>query len=300
MKPSERRALRDKHNAETNEEVCASIEKSCDATSEDNEAVITNTKKCRKSKKSILDDDVESMRHEGFVQSHVKLITFIITLAVLLAAIGPFSIVRIVKLINQNKNYEGMPMTVEVIKKIAAKKAYIEWSDFDGYTYEDQSTKNTRVREYYVPNDGFTLIVRGDINDKKYPDQVHFMYSNDEGTVFVDLRVGDINEFLRSVSGSDETHTLTLDELHKLAKRGASLTWADLEKYKYTQSQKVESETLYYVRTYRVAGASYSLVLEGKKLSGKPERATLVNDATLESVDIKTGDIEEFLKDKEV
>lgn len=300
MKPSERRALRDKQNANIETEAYESIENKSDALQEYNEAAVTDIKKGNKKGKSILDDDVVSMRHEGFVQSHVRLITFIITLAVLLAVIGSFSIIRIIKLINENKNYEGMPMTVEVIKNIATKKAYIEWSDFDGYTYEDQSTDDTRVREYYVPNEGFTLIVRGDIKDKKYPDQVHFMYSNDKGTVFVDLRVGDINEFLRSVGGSDDTHTLTLDELYKLAKRGSNLTWADLEGCKYTQSQKVEGEVLYYVRTYRVAGASYSLVLEGKKISGKPEHATLINDATLESVDIKTGDIEEFLKDKEV
>lgn len=301
MKPSEKRALMEAKKKELEEknnlqddDVSSEDIADCDITS-------NHTLKNKKGK-TILDDDVESMRKEGFFQSHVKLITFIITVSLLFMLIGPFSVIRIIEMVEESRHFkDGETLTVEQIKIIANNKAMITWSDFDGYSYEDQSTKTATIREYYVKENGYSLVVRGKKGDSKFPDNVHFMYSDDNGTTFIDLRTEDIKGFLAATNvttNSEPLRLMTLADLEAMAGSSSNLAWANFKNFKYEATQRVEMETVYYIRTYKIGGTDLSVVLEGKKISGYPEKATLVNNVTLEEKDLKRENISDFIKDQ--
>lgn len=301
MKPSEKRALMEAKKKEleaqnnANDSVPDEDVGACDI-------VANHTLKDKKGK-TILDDDVESMRKEGFFQNHVKLITFIITVSLLFALIGPFSIIRIIENIEESRHYkDGETLTIEKIEQIAKKKVLITWSDFDGYSYEDQSTKSALVREYYVKEEGYFLVVRGSKNDPEYPDNVHFMHSDENGTSFIDLRTQDIKGFLAAINTPDEDNSLrpmTLDDLIAMTgKESSGFSWANFKSFNYVATQRVEMGQVYYVRTYKIAGTNLEVVLEGKKISGYPDSAMLVNNVTLEKKDLKKDDVTDFIKEQ--
>ena len=307
MKPSERRALMEEKERLRKEASAASAKESISSNESvspedlsDCDVKSNHTVKNKKGK-SVLDDGVESTRKEGFFQSNVKLITFIITVSLLFMVIGPVSVIRRVELVEESRHYkDGKAITVEEIKDIANAGAMIQWSDFDGYGYEDQSTKKATVREYYVADTGYFLVVRGDKNDKVYPDNVHLMYSDDNGTTFIDLRTDNINEFLRAIEAAKEEEILipmTLEDLENMLASSTNFTWANMSGFKCESSQRVQMEIIYYVRTYRIMGTDLSIVLEGRKISGYPEKVTLINGATLEEKDMKRDDISDFIKE---
>lgn len=299
MKPSEKRALREAKLREA--ENAIDVDVISDPAADMTQNITAKDKKG----KSILDDDVESMRKESFFQNNVKLVTFIITVTLLFALIGPFSVIRIVKLVEENRHVrDAEDITIAQIKQIAKSKPYITWSQFEGFNYEDQSTKTNTVREYSVKEAGFSLIVRGAKNDTVYPDNVHLLYSDDNGTTFVDIRVNGIDGFLEAIYAAEEEEKvplrfMTIDDLKSIAGFSTNITWANFKEFKYTSSQKVEKETVYYIRTYKIAGTDLSVILEGTKISGLAEKATLVNNITLEQKDIRREDITDFIKEFE-
>ena len=299
MKPSEKRALREAKLKEA--ENSSDIDIISDPAADMTQNITAKDKKG----KSILDGDVESMRKESFFQNNVKLVTFIITVTLLFALIGPFSIIRIVKLVEENKHVrDAEDITIAQIKQIAKSKPYITWSQFDGFNYEDQSTKTNTIREYTVKESGFSLVVRGEKSDTVYPDNVHLLYSDDNGTTFVDIRVNGIDGFLDAIYAADEEEKvplrfMTVEDLKSIAGLSTNITWANFKGFKYTSSQKVEKETVYYIRTYKIAETDLSVILEGTKISGLAEKATLVNNITLEQKDIRREDITDLIKEFE-
>lgn len=287
MKPSEKRALKEQKLKEKEE-------KTREFNNGDNK--IVNEKKPHK---KLFYDDAKGSRKEGFFQSHVRLITFIITLSILLALIGPFSVIRIVKWVNDNKYYrDGNDITLSEIAGIAAKKAYIEWDDFDGYNYDDNSTKNDTVKEYYVTELGYSLLVRGSKTNKKYPENVFLMYSDEDGTVHIDLRNGDVKKFISSVNirkNNSNAPLITIEELKEILNRGVAVDFDDFEGFKCEQEQKVENSSTLYILKYKVAESNFTVLLEGKSLISKPSRAVIVNNVTLEEHDINSSDIKDFI-----
>ena len=305
MKPSERRALMEERERMCKEASAAESISTSESDITDDLAdcdIKANHTVKNKKGKSMLDDDTVSTRKEGFFQSNVKLITFIITVSLLFMLIGPFSIIRIIETIEENRHYkDGATMTLDDIKDIAAYKTMISWSNFDDYGYEDQSTKNTKVREYYVEERGYFLVVRGSDKEGKYPDSVHFMYSDDNGTTVIDLRTDNLKEFLATIEAAnkeEELVVMTLEDLEDMLATSKNFTWANMSGFKYESTQKVEMETIYYVRTYRIMGTNLAVVLEGKKIIGYPERAKLVNTATLEEKDLKREDVSDFINEQ--
>ncbi len=305
MKPSERRALMEEKNRMREEasatESISSNESDITEDLADYDIKSNHTIKSKKGK-NIIDDDSVSTRKEGFFQSNVKLITFIITVSLLFVLIGPFSIIRIIEVVEENRHYkDGATMTIEDIGGIAAHKTMISWSDFDGYGYEDQSTKKTKVREYYVAERGYFLVVRGSDKDGNYPDSVHFMYSDENGTTVIDLRTDNLKEFLATIEAANKEEELvlmTLEDLENMLAASKNFTWANMSGFKYEATQKVEMETIYYIRTYRIMGTNLAVVLEGKKIIGYPERAKLINTATLEEKDLKRENVSDFINEQ--
>lgn len=299
MKPSEKRALKEAKLKELEDH------NDIDVASDPAADMSQNITAKDKNGKSILDDDVESMRKESFFSNNVKLVTFIITVTLLFALIGPFSIIRIVKIVEENRHVrDAEDISIAQIKQIAKSKPYITWSQFEGFNYEDQSTKTNTVREYSVKEKGFSLVVRGEKSDTVYPDNVHLLYSDDNGTTFVDIRINSVDGFLDAIYAAEEEEKIplrfmTIEDLKGIAGFSTNISWANFKGFKYDAAQKVEKETVYYVRTYKIAGTDLSVILEGKKISGLAEKATLVNNITLEEKDLRRDDITEFIKEFE-
>ena len=135
MKPSERRALMEEKERLRKEASAASAASAKESISSNESVSPEDLSDCdvksnhtvkNKKGKSVLDDGVESTRKEGFFQSNVKLITFIITVSLLFMVIGPFSVIRIVEMVEESRHYkDGKAITVEEIKDIANAGAMI-------------------------------------------------------------------------------------------------------------------------------------------------------------------------------
>ena len=86
---------------------------------------------------------------------------------------------------------------------------------------------------------------------------------------------------------------LTLEHVLEISGKGEELTWSDMDGFTYT-----EAGSGLYIRFYPVEGP-YSLSVGGAGPSGWIMYANLTCESSGESVDIRTGDVEAFLRDQE-
>ena len=70
---------------------------------------------------------------ENFFTNHVKLITFLVCIAIFLALFGPFSVFRIKEWVQAKQNEEVL-LTEADVARLVDKGGALRWSDFDGYT----------------------------------------------------------------------------------------------------------------------------------------------------------------------
>lgn len=87
--------------------------------------------------------------------------------------------------------------------------------------------------------------------------------------------------------------TLTLEDVLEISGKGEELTWSDMDGFTYT-----EAGSGLYIRFYPVEGP-YSLSVGGAGPSGWIMYANLTCESSGESVDIRNGDVEAFLRDQE-
>ncbi len=267
MKPSERRAQKELKAQKEAEEL--------EALADTPEAKADKPKR-RKKEKSILDDDVESMRKEGFIQSHVKLITFIICMAVFL---GAATVIPLVHWLGERTVTGGeIPLELDDITAIAAKRQYISWDDFDNYIYTDQSAGDTRERVYMVSGTRFVVMVSGPKSDKKYPDTV-MICDLDNTSYFLDLTKGGLDAFL---AGAAKTPTkyLKADEVREFVSISLYIKWTDFSDYKYTQKTEVapDKQSMDIIRMYIVEDARFSVWVYGESIVGEPDKILLVDN----------------------
>ncbi len=98
---------------------------------------------------------------ENFFTCHVKLLTFLACLVVLLALFGPWNVYRIVQWYEQNHAQDNTSdaMTEEVLQGIIACGKDLAWGDFDGYAYELVMDTNVYIRRYDVRGGNYSLWV---------------------------------------------------------------------------------------------------------------------------------------------
>ena len=98
---------------------------------------------------------------ETFFSANVKLITFLVTIAVLLALIGPWSVFQIKRWIeaNQEEQQQEVLMSAEQLDRIVARGENLTWADFDGLTYDVISEKTIYIRKYNGEDGNFYLLV---------------------------------------------------------------------------------------------------------------------------------------------
>lgn len=143
----------------------------------------------------------DGYHREGFFGSHVRLITFIITVTLILTVFGPWAIDRIVE--KNRGDIVDTKKDITVTEVLAlADRGNVKWEDLSAYNYTDLSytreNKTYTVREYAIAGTGFVIKV-GAYSDKGAPDYVRIIdYFNGE---YVDISEGGyvVNEF---ISGS--------------------------------------------------------------------------------------------------
>ena len=295
MKPSERRAIREikaqekKERAQRADEV---LTQAPDSTS-------SKPQRTSKKSKSILDDDVVSMRKEGFFQSRVKTITFIVCISLFLVFGIVITVIPVIR--RQDKTYGEIQMTLEDVSRIALKKEYITWDDFDNYVYKDQSTRDTRQHLYIIKteDDTYAVMVTGPKSDKKYPDNVIF-YNTKAGSAYIDLTTDDFAEFLVGILVTP-TRYMTVTDVIAVSNGKSYIKWTSFADFKYTEDTEVSSDgtVMYTVRKYQVEDTNCSVWVYGEKVVGEPYRVILqfgIDDKN--SIDLKTAtskEVEDFI-----
>ncbi len=190
MKPSEKRALREEKLRREQEaaENTALAEEKASPTENDGQG-----------------EHAPYKRKEGFFQSHVRLITFIITSVLILAVFSPIGIDTLVASRRDHTVDSKKDMTLEDVYRLYDKASNVKWSSLGEYNYADYSydTKSGRylVREYRIKDSRLVLKVGGPKSQSR-PDYVRL---TDYITVkFVDILKEDPREFVRKTEQETE------------------------------------------------------------------------------------------------
>ncbi len=195
MKPSEKRALKAQQAAEKSESAeKVSSPKEAQAASAPEPSEI-------KSKEKSSSEQTKYKRKEGFFQSHVRLITFIITASIILTIFGPLGIDLIIRnkkaYVVDNKQY----ISLESVYTVHDNADRIKWKNFNKFNYSDYSYDSDSgkyyIREYPVKGTGLVLRVGG-ADMTRAPDYVYLIDYNKGNRI--DILKDDPKEFIEGYS----------------------------------------------------------------------------------------------------
>lgn len=190
MKPSERRALRRRDEIGKNS--------GYESTYQDTQ-INSNFKK----------SSAVSERKEGFFQSHVRLITFLICMAVFLLVFGPWNIYHISKAISdmEKKVDNKRDMSMETVYALSELGEELSWMHFETYNYTDLSydTDDGKYikREYCVKDTGY-IIWAGGIKGQSRPEYVYLIDIGNTGDV-LDMRKENIKKYVKKINSQEKT-----------------------------------------------------------------------------------------------
>ena len=140
-------------------------------------------------------------RKEGFIQSHIRLITFIITSALVLFVLGPLGIDMLVASKNDKMVNNKEDISIETVYKIYDLYDGVHWGSFKNFNYTDYSDKVEGVliyeREYPIKNS--RLVVKaGGSSLKDSPEYIYLIdYRNG---VRIDLKKEDPRNYVKSMT----------------------------------------------------------------------------------------------------
>lgn len=190
MKPSEKRALREQKLREDEELAQTQLSESIEFETPEAPHPQTDGNAPQESK--------PYKRKEGFFQSHIRLITFIITATLVMTVLGPLGIDMLVA----SKNNKGVTnlkdMDIETVYLIHDNASIIQWKNFEKFNYSDLSydskTGKYFVREYPIANSDLVLKVGGP-STKTHPDYAQLIdYRSGE---YVNVLVDDPRDFVK-------------------------------------------------------------------------------------------------------
>ncbi len=193
MKPSERRALEEEKRAQR-EAVAreAELEKASH--------INDNGNTLRRAESSYSDEEQkdDGYHRESFFSSHVRLITFIICMALILTVLGPWGIDMLV----QQRRTEIFGEEVENKKNISADAVILlsdmgydmTWDSLAAFSYTDFSTNDSFIREYEVADTGLVLRVGGKTL-KGSPEYVRLINYR-SGEFIEDIRKEGVRDFI--------------------------------------------------------------------------------------------------------
>ena len=187
MKPSERRAMQEQKRAQMETE--------------------WNDKKVAEEHSDINDashnrDGKPYKRREGFFQSHIRLITFIISSALVLFVLGPLGIDMLIASRNAQTVTDKKDITINEVCAIYNRGGRITWDYFDDYNYTDYSSRKNgkRTREYPIKGSSLILRVQGEYRGDKiyYVHLIDYSGKGDGVDQYVDVLVEDPRDFFEA------------------------------------------------------------------------------------------------------
>ena len=196
MKPSERRAMKEQKN-NLSEEPKTEAENGASefqTAYEDDYTIEKNSYG-----ETVSDSGEEGLHREGFVQSHIRLITFIVCIGVFLALFGPWSYFKIRDAIESSNRMENDLTDISMMNVygISEKGEGVTWSDFSNYNYEDQSYDHEGgryIRRQYNIKDSVFFIWVGGSTSQGIPDYV-YLINGDTGAM-IEMREESAEDFV--------------------------------------------------------------------------------------------------------
>lgn len=207
MKPSEKRALEaEKRARKEAEERERELEKmsSEQTVADTDEAAALSEEENRDSNDadpSKNDSDYKRYkRKEGFIQSHIRLITFIITAAVVLFVVGPLGIDMLVAAKNDKIVNNKEDISIETVYKIYDLYDSVHWGSFKNFNYTDFSDEVDGIviyeREYPVMNSRLVVKAGG----SSMSDSPEYIYLIDyRNGVRIDLKKEDPRDYVKTM-----------------------------------------------------------------------------------------------------
>ena len=217
MRPSERRALEAEKRAQKEaaarekvlekqaqkvEKIKAKIDaEPTDYTADESERVNMDAE-YRKLPEEEIEVKGDGYHRESFFGNHVRLITFIITAALVLTVLGPWGIDMLVSKSRSGwaggNEVEGIDITVNDFVRITELGRDITWKDFSGYSYDDSTyTKNGKTtynhKYCFEENKNLCVEVIG-YSDSGVPDIIRLIdYDSGE---YIDVKKESARNFL--------------------------------------------------------------------------------------------------------
>ena len=130
-------------------------------------------------------------RREGFIQSHIRIITFICCTVVFICVAVAWLLFRDSNQIKGETNKSDITMLN--VYGISEKKADITWADFALYNYNDQSYSEAVKREYKIADSDYVVWVGGKNTEGK-PEYVYLI--NMSTSQHIDLTNDDPRDFV--------------------------------------------------------------------------------------------------------
>ena len=115
-----------------------------------------------KEEKKLSEEEVTCGQTETFLTRNVKLITALVTIGVLLALIGPWSVIRIVRWVQETNLQAEKEETMMDENEMAALVQHgdkLTWADFDGFYYETLWDGEMCIRQYDVLGGAYHFVV---------------------------------------------------------------------------------------------------------------------------------------------
>jgi hypothetical protein len=193
LKPSERRALEEEKRAQREAaEREAELEKTSRAKDEQPSFKHAEPFYSNEEQKG------DGHHRESFFSSHVRLITFIICMALILTVLGPWGIDMLV----QQRRADIFGEEVEEKKNISADAVILlsdmgydmTWDSLAAFNYTDFSTNDSVIREYEITDTILVLRVGGKTLEG-YPEYVRLINYR-TGEFIKDVRKEDVRDFI--------------------------------------------------------------------------------------------------------
>lgn len=186
MKPSEKRALEAEKRRRA-EEVRLQPEKS----EETSENVFDSAQRAERK---------TSQRREGFFQSHIRLITFFVTVILVIFVLSPIGIDLFIANMRDKSASNGEDMTLNTVYAIYDNADNMKWSYLEKYSYTDYSfdLKNGKylVREYSIADSQLVLKVGGSSVGTSLDYAQLIDYSTGD---YIDVLKNNPHDFLKSI-----------------------------------------------------------------------------------------------------
>ena len=194
MKPSERRALKQQQNEQhAHEDYRTEL-----SNQSMDENAVSGVKR---------NSDIDAKpRKEGFIQSHVRLITFIICMVLMLTVLGPWGIDMLVEKRNNQTVLGRKDISLESVYILSDNAEAVKWENLKNFNYTDYSYNTSNgskynVREYPIA-DSSLYIKAGGYNLSKSPDYIYLIdYKSGE---YIDILKESAREFI--ISLDEETN----------------------------------------------------------------------------------------------